>query len=82
MYIKLTEHCKRASVSSEILTKENETVVENVLEEETEWVQSNAADRVASFLPGAKSDALSVAVEPIVAATNGFFVALFNKKKR
>ena len=60
--------------------KENETVVKNVLEETDQWEQGNAQSRVASFL-AEKNEKLSVSVEPITAATNGFFVALFRRIK-
>jgi len=61
--------------------RENEQVVENVLKETQEWKQSNAAARLASFVPKKtdEKETLSLSVEPIKAATNGFFVALFGR---
>merc|ERR1711892_290395 len=61
--------------------RENEQVVENVLKETQEWKQSNAAARLASFVPKKtdEKETLSLSVEPIKAATNGFLVALFGR---
>ena len=59
--------------------KENEGVVENVLEDHgDEWELIDANERIPGFLETNK--ALSISVEPIKAATNGFFVALFRRK--
>ena len=51
--------------------------MENVLKDSEEWEQADASTRVKSFLPSCEK--LSVAVEPVTAATNGFFVALFKR---
>ena len=56
--------------------------MENVLKETEEWEQADASTRVKSFLPSSEETKLSVAVEPVTAATNGFFVALFKRIKR
>ena len=43
-----------------------------------EWELIDANERIPGFLEANK--ALSISVEPIKAATNGFFVALFRRK--
>ena len=61
------------------LFQENEGVVENVLNDHgDEWELIDANERISGFLEANK--ALSISVEPIKAATNGFFVALFRRK--
>ena len=61
------------------LFKENEGVVENVLNDHgDEWELIDANERIPGFLEANK--ALSISLEPIKAATNGFFVALFRRK--
>ena len=61
------------------LFQENEGVVENVLNDHgDEWELIDANERIPGFLEANKS--LSISVEPIKAATNGFFVALFRRK--
>ena len=62
-----------------MFSQENEGVVENVLKEHgTEWELVDANERIPEFLD--ENKALSISVEPIKAATNGFFVALLRRK--